>query len=220
MDRSNRNVFLIYWSMLIDWFFKQLYHPFAWTYDFVAAAVSLGLWQKWVLAPLPYLTGTNILEVGIGTGHLLKSIHQRGNNVVGVDLSWQMCSQVQRNFYSEGLISPVINGHAHKLPFRSGCFDQIVATFPSKYIKDDSTWSEFTRVLVPGGEMYILLFAWITGSRWYHYLFNWLFRITGQRPEWDEGLIESYCRAGLNCETIVRQVEDSRVMMIHGIKTH
>jgi len=206
--------------MLIDWFFKQLYHPFAWSYDFVSAAVSLGLWQKWVQAPLPYLTGTNILEVGIGPGHLLKSIHQSGKNVVGIDLSWQMCSQVRRNFFSEDLTPLVINGRAQKLPFPSGFFDQIVATFPSNYIKDDSTWSEFSRALVPGGEMYILLFAWNSGSRWYQQFFDKLLRITDQKPEWDEGLLELYCRAGLNCETIVRQVEGSNVMMIHGIKTH
>ena len=31
-------------------FFRLLYHPFAWTYDGVASAVSMGRWKRWVLA--------------------------------------------------------------------------------------------------------------------------------------------------------------------------
>ena len=33
---------------LLRIFFHLLYHPFAWTYDFIAWAVSLGRWKDWV----------------------------------------------------------------------------------------------------------------------------------------------------------------------------
>ena len=36
-------------------FFYLLYQPMAWSYDFVAAVVSLGRWHEWVMTVLPYL---------------------------------------------------------------------------------------------------------------------------------------------------------------------
>ena len=52
-------------------FFHLLYHPFAFTYDLVAATVSFGDWKNWVYSILPFINGTRILELGHGPGHLL-----------------------------------------------------------------------------------------------------------------------------------------------------
>ena len=37
---------------LLRFFFHHFYHNFAWTYDFVAALVSVGRWNEWVFAAL------------------------------------------------------------------------------------------------------------------------------------------------------------------------
>ncbi len=60
---------------LLRFFFSLLYHQFAWTYDLVSATVSLGHWQEWVRASLPYLHGRT-LEIGYGPGHLQTYLHE------------------------------------------------------------------------------------------------------------------------------------------------
>ena len=73
---------------LLRFFFKLLYHQFAFAYDFVAATVSVGRWQDWVSSILPFLAGTRILEIGFGPGHLQRHLLRRGLTVVGIDESW------------------------------------------------------------------------------------------------------------------------------------
>src|SRR5688572_31722362 len=71
-------------------FFRLLYHPFAFTYDLVAAAVSFGHWRDWVMSVLPFIQGTRVLELGHGPGHLQHALLNRGLFTVGLDESAQM----------------------------------------------------------------------------------------------------------------------------------
>ncbi len=59
---------------LLRFFFRLLYHQFAFTYDLVAATVSLGRWKDWVLSVVPFIEGTRILEIGHGPGHLQRAL--------------------------------------------------------------------------------------------------------------------------------------------------
>ena len=67
---------------LLGWFlrffFHLLYHQFAWTYDWVAAGVSLGRWNEWVRSILPYMQEGRILELGHGPGHLQAELLKTG----------------------------------------------------------------------------------------------------------------------------------------------
>ena len=51
-------------------FFNHLYHGLAWSYDFVAAVVSLGHWNRGLKLPYRSLRGPRVLELGHGPGHL------------------------------------------------------------------------------------------------------------------------------------------------------
>lgn len=77
-------------SALMRGFFHLLYHQFAWTYDFVSGVVSIGMWQSWITAMLPFLEGPNILELGPGPGHLQLALARRGLISFGLDASPQM----------------------------------------------------------------------------------------------------------------------------------
>ena len=70
--------------------FHLLYHQFAWAYDAVSAAVSLGRWCDWGMAALPFLSGPRVLELGHGPGHLLAAMAGGEWRVTGLDLSPQM----------------------------------------------------------------------------------------------------------------------------------
>ncbi len=81
------------YSSFFNHFFKLLYHQFAWSYDWVSGAVSLGNWNSWTRAALPYLQGPRVLELGFGPGHLQVALQKREIWSVGIDESWQMASQ-------------------------------------------------------------------------------------------------------------------------------
>src|SRR4030066_831542 len=107
---------------LLSWFFKLLYHSYAWTYDWVASIVSLGAWQNWVKTVLPYLDGPRTLELGFGPGHLQVMLQQKGIAVYGLDESSQMCRITRRRLTGLGLQMKLICGNAQALPFADEYF--------------------------------------------------------------------------------------------------
>ncbi|MFN2198120.1 MAG: hypothetical protein ACK2UW_18520, partial [Anaerolineales bacterium] len=63
-------------STFLRWFFRHLYTDLAWSYDYVASTVSLGLWNEWVLSVLTDMIRPPILEIGHGPGHLQAALSQ------------------------------------------------------------------------------------------------------------------------------------------------
>lgn len=176
-------------SILADlwrFFFRLLYFRFACIYDIFAAGVSLGMWNEWILTTIPYLASDNILELGHGTGILQVELQSKKKNVIGIDASRQMGQQAFTRLKRHGCDPTLVTALAQYLPFPDAYFHQVVATFPSEFIIDGRTLIEIHRVLQPRGELVILPYAWITGQQWYKRLAAWLFRVTGQAPEWDE----------------------------------
>lgn len=141
---------------LLHTLYQLLYHPLAWSYDLVAATVSLGKWNDWVREVLPLIAGNKVLEVGFGPGHLQVELIRRGYQVIGLDESEQMVRQAARRIKNLHLTSNLARGLAQCIPFPE-YFETIVATFPSEYIFDPKTIKEIHRVLSPGGELIVLL---------------------------------------------------------------
>ena len=197
--------------------FYLLYHQFAWTYDLVAAIVSLGRWKRWVLSALPYLEG-RILEIGYGPGHLQASLHSKGQSVFGLDESRQMARQANRRLLKMGFRSNLSRGYAQHLPFPQGVFDTVIATFPSEYIFEQNTLLEARRVLLTGGRLIILPMAWITGTHPLERLAAWLFRITGEAPGEPKpisaAIRNQFTRAGFQVRDEIIKMEGSQVLVI------
>ncbi len=196
-------------------FFKLLYHQFAWTYDWVAAIVSLGLWQKWILSVLPYIDGVHVLELGHGPGHLQAALHRKGIAAIGVDESPQMGKIAYRRLTQMGLTPRLVNGHGQLIPFVDESFHQVVATFPAEYILDKRTIEEIYRVLIPGGTAILLPLAWITGRKLLDRLAAWLFYITGEAPSWNDRALEPIKKMGFEAWSEFIDLESSKVLIIH-----
>ena len=177
-------------------FFRLFYHQFAWTYDFVAAAVSLGQWKDWVMTTLPYLEGPRVLELGFGPGHLQSALTLRRVPAFGVDASPQMARLSRRRLKRENQAYHLANAYAQKLPFPNESFHQIVATFPPEFILTDDTLQEVKRALTPGGTLVVLPNAWITGKKLFEKTAAWLFDITDQAPTWDDRILDYFSKAG------------------------
>ena len=202
-------------SSLFRLAFHLLYHQFAWAYDLVAALVSLGRWNDWVLAALPHLDG-RVLELGYGPGHLQVSLHQKGAMPFGLDESRAMARQASRCLRKSGLNSRLSRGYAQDLPFRAGAFDCAVATFPSEYIFEEHTLREIQRVLAANGKLVVIPVAWQTGESLPARLMNWLLRSSGNAQALETAIrtMEAHFRRGgfeVRYETV--EVRHSRVLV-------
>jgi len=198
--------------------FYLLYHQFAWTYDLVAAVISLGHWNEWVRSSLPYIEGQRVLELGHGPGILQLALHEHGFQVFGLDESRQMSRHAARRLRKKGMDVNLSRGHAQSLPFTQSAFQCVAITFPSEYIFEPRTLTEIQRVLLPGGRLVILPIAWITGKRPLERLAAWLFRITGEAPgkpgELSPELKSLFARAGFEVRKETVRLKSSTLLFI------
>lgn len=134
--------------------YDLIYHQLAWAYDAISWTVSLGRWDSWRRAVLPFVAGERVLEVGFGTGALLPILGRgRIGPVVGLDASPAMHRITARRAQRRGLRLSQVQGMAQALPFAEASFDTIVATFPAGFILDPAVHREFARILRPGGRL-------------------------------------------------------------------
>jgi ubiquinone/menaquinone biosynthesis C-methylase UbiE len=177
---------------ILRYFFRLLYHQFAFTYDLVAATVSFNRWKDWVMSVLPFIEGDRILEIGHGPGHLQQSLLSRTLFAVGIDESAQMGRLAKRNLAryraSNTNNQPtkthdayaqinLTRGIAQQLPFSNESFDTVVATFPTEYITEPQTLAEVKRCLRSAGRLVVLPAALPKNP-----FLDWLFKVTHQSP--------------------------------------
>jgi SAM-dependent methyltransferase len=199
-------------------FFRLLYHQFAWTYDWVASIVSLGEWQHWVSSVLPFIVGPNVLEIGIGPGHLQAEISQKNILPFGLEKSIQMVNITRHRLVKLGQIPYLALGDAHFLPFANESFQQVVMTFPAEFLLHESTFKEIHRVLANEGTVIILPLAWITGRNPLERAVAWLNRITGEAPEWDENALEPLKELGFIVSWDMMYLQSSKFLIIQLFK--
>lgn len=234
MKASNKHTLI---ALALNWllrgFFRLLYNQFAWTYDWVAWVVSLGLWNDWILTVIPFLQGDPILEVGHGPGHLQIALLELGREFFGLDLSSSMGKITSKRLRQANKHPMLIRGTVGLLPFPDECFASIVATFPSEYVANQRTLEESWRVLQVDGRLVILPYAWITGKRWFERLTGWFFRITNQAPEiptngalpssnfggWVQALVKSAQQIGFHVSIENVYLQSSRLLIIVAKKT-
>ncbi len=199
----------------------MLYHPFAFTYDLVAATVSFGKWKDWVYSIIPFIKGTRILELGHGPGHLQRILLAQTPadglklEPVAIDESAQMGTLAKRRL---GVSQKLTRALAQKIPFASQSFDSILSTFPTEYIFDRQTLTEAHRVLRSSGRLIVLL-----GARPKSPILAWLFKITNQSPPDAFESIKSkikiaFAAASFNAEVQIVEVQSDGLLVVIGTK--
>jgi ubiquinone/menaquinone biosynthesis C-methylase UbiE len=200
--------------------YSLLYHSFAWSYDAVAAFVSLGHWRQWIRCSLPYLSG-RVLEIGYGPGHLQVDLSARGLPVFGLDESPQMARQAQRQLLKNVLPPALTRGYAQHMPFRSAAVNFVVATFPSEYIYEESTLNEIHRVLAPEGALVIVPTAWLTAGllgKWMAWLMMRVGETSAVAGQLPSPLRERLTRSGFSVESHLVDLKTSKVLVCVGKK--
>lgn len=192
-------------------FFNLLYHPFAFTYDLVAAVVSFGQWKNWGSSIIPFIEGRRILELGHGPGHLQRNLLNSGMVAVAIDESASMGTLAKHRL---GASPKLARALAQKIPFASKSFDSIISTFPTNYIFDTQTLSEAHRILRSSGRLIILLGAWPRNP-----LLGLLFKITGESPSESfrsikSKITETLARANFSSEVQLVEVKSASLLVV------
>jgi ubiquinone/menaquinone biosynthesis C-methylase UbiE len=206
-------------------FFHHFYHSLAWTYDFVAAVVSIGRWNSWIRTVLPFVRGTKILEIGHGPGHLQRLLQEQNYCSIGLDESTQMIRLAKHRLEkTDRQAIKLVRGLAQALPFPEAEFDSVISTFPSDYIFDPDTLSGIHRVLRGDGRFILVPAAWIVGRKLLDRAAAWLFRITGETPRnirevIGKRAVEPLKQAGFNVEVRELEIQASSVMVILATKS-
>ncbi len=168
------------WRLL----FRLLYNEFAYIYDRVSCAVSLGQWRDWQRAALDMLPAADaglVLELAHGTGDLQIDLIRAGYQTVALDQSARMGSLASRKLRRAGLPANLIRGDAFQLPCKSGTFAAIVCTFPASFIFNELVLAELARLLRPSGRVVIALVGQLSGGGVLRAAIRRLYRLTGQR---------------------------------------
>ena len=197
--------------------FHHLYHDLAWTYDGVAAFVSLGRWIDWVRSVLPLVKPGRVLELGPGPGHLQVALRKAGYATIGLDESRQMLVQAAQRLRRSGLPAGLVRGTSQQLPFYRA-FQNVVATFPTEYILDPRTLEGIWRALDQDGRLVVLMNAWIGGRSLTETAARWLFRVTHQGvlisdAAW-ERLMAPFQQAGFRVQGLTLEVRKTLLQFI------
>ncbi len=98
------------------------------------------------------LKGPLVLDVGCGSGWLLREIYREGFNVMGLDYSEKSIAESKFIFESEGLDIPLVRGKAEELPFKDGTFDSTTMIGVLEHVPNPrQAMEEINRVLRENG---------------------------------------------------------------------
>ena len=102
----------------------------------------------------------SILDLGCGTGHCSEALNKRypKARIVALDLSEAMLHHTRRRFSRWSRFRhqhAFVGGDAENLPFADGSFDMLFSNLTVQWCMDlEKTFSEFRRVLKPGGVLF------------------------------------------------------------------
>jgi phosphatidylethanolamine/phosphatidyl-N-methylethanolamine N-methyltransferase len=132
---------------------KRVYERWAPIYDRVYNRLLADAHRRTALAAAA--CGPDLLEVGVGTGLVLR-YYPAGCRVVGVDLSVPMLRKAQEKAASLPQVAGLASMDACRLGFADGRFDAVAVPFVITLVPDpEGALDECARVLRPGGEIVI-----------------------------------------------------------------
>ncbi len=175
------------------------YRRWAGIYDLLFGGVS-AFGRKEAVAAVNRLPGTDVLEVGVGTGLALPH-YRRDKRITGIDLSAAMLERARRRVREERLahVRDLLEMDAEAMSFPAGSFDIAVAMFVASVVPHPRRLlAEMRRVTRPGGRLVVCEFSRIAfgpaDMLYRRYLLTVLpaiARRTARNPEAYEYLAES-----------------------------
>ncbi len=91
--------------------------------------------------------GARVLDVGCGQGQQLRQLVALGYDAIGIEIDAASVKALR----DQGL--PAVHGQAESLPFDDESFDAVVCSVVVPYTDEQRAVEEWSRVLVPGGQV-------------------------------------------------------------------
>jgi demethylmenaquinone methyltransferase/2-methoxy-6-polyprenyl-1,4-benzoquinol methylase len=139
-------------------FVRKMFDHGAADYDRVERMMALGTgswYRRKALTRAGLKHGMRVLDMAVGTGLLAReavAITGDPSRVLGVDPSTGMLAQARQN-----LTIMVVQGTGEQVPVSSDTFDFVSMGYALRHLSDlNVTFSEFLRVLRPGGTLCVL----------------------------------------------------------------
>ena len=142
---------------------QDVFSNVAKNYDLMNDFMSIGthrLWKKELINYMNIQPKDIIVDVGSGTGDLIKLILEKKNinKIYSVDPNYEMQQYAKKKINHSS--AKFIKSNAENLPFKDNYFDKYIISFCLRNVTDiNMTISEAFRVLKPGGEFYCLEFS-------------------------------------------------------------
>lgn len=135
-------------------------------YDLMNDLMSMGLhrlWKRFAVEQSQVRPGNRVLDVAGGTADLARLFARRvgpRGEVVLTDINAPMLRIGRDRLLDAGMIVPVVQCNAEKLPFPDNHFDCVSVAFGLRNMTDkESALAEMRRVLRPGGRLLVLEFS-------------------------------------------------------------
>ena len=145
---------------------RGVFDSVAGKYDLMNDLMSAGLhrlWKRFTVNATRVRSGMRVLDLAGGTGDLAADFARRvgpTGTVVLTDINGAMLAAGRDRLINAGLVMPVVQCDAEKLPFPDGHFDCVSIGFGLRNVtRKDQALAEMRRVLRPGGVAAVLEFS-------------------------------------------------------------
>jgi demethylmenaquinone methyltransferase/2-methoxy-6-polyprenyl-1,4-benzoquinol methylase len=144
----------------------EVFHSVANRYDVMNDLMSAGLhrvWKRFLALQARLKPGARVLDIAGGTGDIARLLAREAGPTGEVwltDINGSMLGVGRDRMLDQGLMLPVAQCDAEKLPFPSDYFDLVTVAFGLRNMTHkDSALAEMRRVLKPGGKLMVLEFS-------------------------------------------------------------
>ena len=144
----------------------EVFHSVANRYDVMNDLMSAGLhrvWKRFLQLRAGVRPGWRCLDIAGGTGDVARLLAQDagpGGEVWLTDINGSMLGVGRDRLLDDGLLLPVAQCDAEKLPFPDGYFNLVTVAFGLRNMTHkENALAEMRRVLKPGGKLMVLEFS-------------------------------------------------------------
>lgn len=145
---------------------REVFRSVAPSYDIMNDLMSGGLhrlWKHFAVNLAAVRPGHKVLDVASGSGDLAREFAKLAGpegEVWQTDINAAMLAVGRDRLLNAGLMLPLAQCDAEKLPFPSGRFDLVTVAFGLRNMtRKDAALAEMARVLKPGGKLIVLEFS-------------------------------------------------------------
>jgi demethylmenaquinone methyltransferase/2-methoxy-6-polyprenyl-1,4-benzoquinol methylase len=135
-------------------FVRSMFDSIAHRYDLVNRLITFGLDRRWrqkTVLLMDLDPGSIIVDLGCGTGDLIREASRAGLQSVGIDLSFQMLVSARK------VDGPFVQADASLLPIATASIDGVVSGFALRNFSEPrAVFTEIHRALIRGGRLSIL----------------------------------------------------------------